>query len=472
MNNAFSAVSVLVAITLVATLSTHALDSSRSLTQHGITWTFDREVQYGKFVNGDYYIVDGGQGIKIDNVTPRAEQGRNGSMIDPVVGGQAYDSRAGGYVGSLNVGFPLTIRAGQSLVSAVSVGDEDVDDRGFVKPSWGGARVSLEHARLKSAAVLTVVGSPPAPDSFRPAYLAGPKTLHSLGKVDRTLLLGLPSPKSLPDIRFHERALERPWIGHTKDYLARAIHPTENMPNYHREVGECLGIASLLLLTDSITERLLIGYIQNAIDSYQMAVGGAGDSAFYDWNVIYSGWLLGDRDMIMLFLERRSKTPCRAEEHFYYWNEAKSTLRSSIVSPGKTWTGATVFFRKGIGMSEHEHLHPTEWDRVANGGGAKQESYRQCCDSLPNLGLALAAKITGGRPLLAKPAVVDYLNRWMTEPFGELLKVAAPGLLDRTGDSTRKLGSDFEDQMWIQYGTMERRMEAPGGTGQLRIQGK
>ena len=37
--------------------------TTKSIQQYGITWSFADSVKYGQFVNGDYWVVDPGNGI-------------------------------------------------------------------------------------------------------------------------------------------------------------------------------------------------------------------------------------------------------------------------------------------------------------------------------------------------------------------------------------------------------------------------
>src|SRR4030042_5064348 len=85
--------------------------SCNSISQYGITWTFDKEYQYGQFANGDYWVIGP---VKIVKITPESKailgtttisgftpgsgpnasiRIMNGSVINPAPGnGQAYDN--------------------------------------------------------------------------------------------------------------------------------------------------------------------------------------------------------------------------------------------------------------------------------------------------------------------------------------------------------------------------------------------
>src|SRR5512133_2974517 len=101
---------------LALAFKTYSQDSTKVITQYGVTWSFDKNYRYGQFVNGDYWVV-GPVTIKSINpasVVVSAQNNRviNGSMINPAINLlQGYDSRMLGTEGkcwdaSLNVARP------------------------------------------------------------------------------------------------------------------------------------------------------------------------------------------------------------------------------------------------------------------------------------------------------------------------------------------------------------------------------
>ena len=44
------------------------MERTRSVTQYGITWTFDQKVHVGRFINGDYYVVGPVTVVAIDPI--------------------------------------------------------------------------------------------------------------------------------------------------------------------------------------------------------------------------------------------------------------------------------------------------------------------------------------------------------------------------------------------------------------------
>ncbi len=456
----------LLAATITAWGGDLSAATATQLSQYGITWFFAKPVEYGTFVNGDYYVVDPGGGVQISSVTPVPADGRNGSMVNPVpfpnwgvVKNQGYDNRIAYYNASAALAFPAVLTAGKSLVSTVSLQPSDLNSTGTsYTASWQTkVKPATAHIALKSAAVLTVLAKHPPAGSFRPPFVGSVKPLYNVSQIQTKYLPKLTAPATAPTgtVAYFERGLERPWLLHGYDWEARLMHPLENMHNYHQNVGEFLSEASLVMLTKLCTETLRNRYIQSGIDAYHTVILGVADSAFFEWQAIYTGMLLGDSAMANV-IRTSSITQGRASEKFYFWADRTTTIPPSEgVTPGRTWSGATVFFRKQYGVGEHEHLHPSQWGLATTStnpleGGKKSESYRQANDSVPHLGMFLSSRILGGQGYWKNTANDAYLERWMTEdwaPYSAIINQYWSGV----PNYTRNMGSQFMNEMWSLY---------------------
>ena len=95
---------------------------------------------------------------------------------------------------------------------------------------------------MKTAAILTVLESEAPLGSFRPPYCGSDKTVkfHSK-KLDYSLLARLKPVPGVSPLSTVERYFERPWLDHVPLWMAGAQHPTDNMPNYGREIGTQVG---------------------------------------------------------------------------------------------------------------------------------------------------------------------------------------------------------------------------------------
>ena len=49
--------------------------AAQQLTKNDITWTFDRDYTTGQFANGDYWVVDPGNGVVIVKIDPPSVSG-------------------------------------------------------------------------------------------------------------------------------------------------------------------------------------------------------------------------------------------------------------------------------------------------------------------------------------------------------------------------------------------------------------
>ncbi|WP_143305761.1 hypothetical protein [Marispirochaeta aestuarii] len=429
------------------------------ISQYGITWTFSEPVFFGTYITGDYWVVGP---VTIESVSPApgtvtangVTRFGNGSMINPMTGnGQAYDENANGWNASKVISFPITLFPGQSIVSTESISDFRLNSDGQIE-TVDGKKPSLNHCSLWSAAVLTCVSEEQTANTFRPPFVGDDKPVYSADNLNFNLLPQLSPTNSAPsNIDYYSRLIQRPWITHNTDWLARSIHPAMNMPSYHREVVSNLSTIATLLLTEGIQNEDLVLYaIQNGIDWYHMCILGNGDSAFIEWPVLFAGLMLGDNTILSAFTSGSNKTLSRSVDKTYYWSDHHSSISSSIVTAGNTWTSYSrtpiPFWRQSStnGSQEHEHLDPSEWDLVSDGGGGKREVYR-VINSRAWLGVGFSAIVLGIKNEWDHPAYFDYLDRWMRES-GSYIK----SLYSSADPEDYQCGnSDFVTDMWNEY---------------------
>ena len=159
------------------------------ITQYGVTFTFAESVPFGRFANGDFWVL---APVTVTRITPNFAGGHHGWEVNPAdTTAQGFDARLAYYDAQRVPALPYQASAGESLVKAISLaplGDE-------------GCRPCL-----KTAAVLTVVGAVP-PDRgatvLRPPYFGGDKPLYSTAGLRLDLLPTLAavgSPPTLDDV--------------------------------------------------------------------------------------------------------------------------------------------------------------------------------------------------------------------------------------------------------------------------------
>ncbi|RYY30431.1 MAG: hypothetical protein EOO04_04790, partial [Chitinophagaceae bacterium] len=212
-----------------------------SVSQYGITWTFDKPAVTGKFITGDWWVL---APVTIKSVTPapgpaavdtaKLEKNRwndtslkndttlrNGSMIILRAGNrQAYDSRAAAFSKEDIIRFPLNLEAGKSLVSSVSNTTLPVDH--FSKEIMWESEMKSETV-IKTSAVLTTVSKIPPPDAFRPPYAGIMKPIFRASDIQWNLLPKLSAPGEVPSWQLFERYLQRPWIDHVMSWSQQQL---------------------------------------------------------------------------------------------------------------------------------------------------------------------------------------------------------------------------------------------------------
>jgi hypothetical protein len=281
--------------TIVFSANTFA-EMSDSVSQWGITWTFDQQYECGQFVNGDWWVIGP---VDIIGITPESKEVssviKNGSMINPMPGKQGFDNTIKAWDVNTNVALgvsetsPLQVEPGSSLVSSISKDGEN------------------NRPQLKTAAVLTVLASEPPQGSFRPAYCGTDKDIKfDTSQLDYSLLKQFEPVSSTPSFNAVERHFERPWIDLLTQETGRFIHPSENMPDYGRNMSSQIGVGALMLNIDSTNEKkstLLIRMVQLGIDFHALAMNGrqwfnnGGHASGRKFPILFAGFMLGDSAM-------------------------------------------------------------------------------------------------------------------------------------------------------------------------------
>ncbi|MBW3625499.1 MAG: hypothetical protein KY468_19050 [Armatimonadetes bacterium] len=416
------------------------LPLQQSVTQHGITWTFDKPARVGRFINGDRYVVGP---VTVREIDPRPQYGaeipeaeldsldrerpvshrvRNGFMLNPPAAMKiSYDSGIRNWFDPSRISkLPVPMKPGDSLVSTISM------PKGLVLSAQLQNLIERgvgDGSPLRTAAVLTCVKQPLPPDAFRPAYCDRQQKIYLSRNLKRERLPTLPAPKSLPKIGLYVRFTERPWVG-TGFFGFES--PVENMPQYAREYGRVVGNSALLLCTDLRPEQkepLLVNFVQVGLDLAGMI--RAGHPGWTAWGghgsgrklpIVFAGLLLGDSQLARINRSFPQVSFGEDEQTAY----------------GDSWTGAKVVFTghsgidaatgvgrsRGNGWGPYEHTPPSEWKE----GQKTSEDYRRCCTSVGWVAQALALRLLRAEDAWGHDAFFDYVNRWMEEDDTEFVK--------------------------------------------------
>lgn len=441
-----------------------------SLTKDGITWTFNRAVPIGTFVNGDFYVV-GPVTITNINPLPTVANERHGSVLN-LPGNlnsiSPFDSRVTGnrYKPEFRVYPPFTMAAGDTLMSSISIGSKGEF------PAWMREGNETPESYVRSVSVLTCLASPVRTDAFRPAYVDRTQHLYFADDLKRNLLPNLPKVASVPSVEIMAFHFSRPWLEVCYFGFDAAV---EYQAVYGREVGRAAGMASLLLMLDftpAQKETLLINFVQYGIDLWGLAGAGypgwpahGGHGSGRKWPIIFSGIMLGDEEM---------KHPSTTFPNLRFGEDMHTAFASC-------WTGADAVYTGHQGLWDgspvssqlswgpYEHMLPSQWPVAfaAESNWHIGEDYRRCCTSIAWVGQALAARLMGAETLWNHPPFFAYVNRWMTED--DTSHVAT--ILSATGRDysanfgrQRQAWDPFVNQMWAAYANNRPPMLSPIGT--------
>lgn len=420
-----------------------SLPLQESVSQNGITWTFDKPVRVGKFLTGDWYVVGP---VTVKAIDPKPLWGdevkgapetaakctegnfpgqfaRNGSTLNvpatvpldaihkrPAASG--FDSRMpmNAYDPKQFTRLPIAMNPGDSLLSSIS------------KEPYDGTP-------LKALAVLTCVAAPPPPDAFRPGFCQTATCKPYLARnLRRDRLLKLPVPAGAGKVSPKDYAsfFEGPWVDTVG--FGRAM-PRKKFAYYGSQISELGGACSLLLLLDypaADKEPLLVNMVQVGIDLHGLVRGGGdwpgegGGAAGRKWFITFAGLMLDDPSMYEL-----SKSFPAARFH-----EDDQTTFCPVVYEGKTyehsWSGAKVIwtghygYYKGqfpakpmsSGYGPTDLFAPGQWPRPWNEGS---EGYRRNGTGASWVAQALAARMIHAEKHWDHDAYFAYVDRWMTE---------------------------------------------------------
>lgn len=422
----------IVTVVILAVGSVHAADR---ITQYGIIWTFDKDYPSGQFCTGDYWVVGPVKivGITTDLHAPgfAPRPGEDGTMVNPGTDArQGYDNRLTSYDVTLNSGLPngkpvskenpLVVTADASVVSMVSwLYKSEMDTEPGTPKFNGGTKAPRPVTR--SGAVLTVLKSAPPEGSFRPAYAGTDKSIKfNISHLDKTKLKNLAPVGETPDPAKMLRQIERPWIDHVNEYLGAMIHPSENLPNYGRDLALLMSQATLLLNVDFAQlpdrpskDKLLIAVVQFGIDCTGIADNGGGWPANgghalgRKWPILFAGTILNDPHMKSA---GTWKTRFQEDEQTFYVSQAEVAMtKSAEWRPDKRGGNPTPYKPEDIGMAEWGITHTkkpqadnAEWKATYRGvNGPVFQAFVLC------------ARIMDQQEAWNHKPLFDYADRWM-----------------------------------------------------------
>lgn len=426
-----------------------------SLTQYGITWTFDKAYPVGQFVSGDYWVLGP---VTLIGITPASvdlgDRGVvHGAMLNPAVGWeQGYDTWMFGadynseYNAALNAARPngqalsaqnpLVIDSPASLISGIST-----------LPL--GTSIANQ---VRTMAVLTVVTTPPAGNSFRPPYVGADKTIrHTLADLDMGRLPALALPEGLSYESFNlenpngdpftlDRVAEklaarfqRPWIEHMLGWIKEAFCPRDNMPNYGREIASCVSDAALALMLDLPAAQkltLAMRLAQYGLDTFgiaQMPQGhnnweaDGGHQSGRAFPLVFAGYICADAAITQVL----AKSGQSAYQGGYYagnlpadyFNFGEIDQTFYVTARDIALPHSDADPRSPLIQYTEADLGKAEWgiNHVWNPNADNNNwlaMYRDTC-GMSWSGYILASRILGIEADWNHPPIFDYMDRYM-----------------------------------------------------------
>ncbi len=431
-----------------------------SIEQHGITWSFASEQQYGQFANGDYWVVGPVKIINISNnyhnegFTPSQKQ--DGSMINPGTNSnQGYDGTLNSYNPTLNVNYPndqiisrdnvLLLGVNESLVTSVSWLYNSETDKETGTPRFNRG-TNTPRPVLRTAAILTCLSEAPPEGSFRPPYCGSDKSIkYNKNKIKMSLLKNL-SPSnitSIPDVAQIERQFQRVWLDHVYQSFGAYLHPSENMRHYGRDLAKDIGDAALILNLDFSSlpgspskDVLLYEFIQLGIDFAGIADNGGSwppNGGFHmgrKWPILFAGIMLEDDHMKNV---GNWSTVFQEDAQTFYVSQAEIDItNSNLWNPDSRINNPQPYSQSNLGLPEWGIRHATQPTRDALNWDA---TYRHI-NGVANSGFVLAAHIMEQTPTWNHQPLFDYMDRWW-----ELTN----------GTYTSQITTPFTKSMWEEY---------------------
>ncbi len=404
--------------------------TASSVSQYGITWTFDKAYSVGQFAGGDYWVVGP---VKITSITPNAASGLNGWQVNPPLtgnrvsgdldcvngdcGGQSFDSAGEYYSASRMPSLPYTANGGESIVKVISRTGHGSDCDG-------------SNPCLQTAAILTVLSSVPPNNGatvFRPPYVGTNKPLFSTASFD-TQMGTLPRLAStsavdsnLTGMTAARDKILRPDIGYHVEEI-NAFHPVDNVgltnPYSPGIVGEYTDSILRALVVKSgddetVRRQIMLAAVQRGIDIYgERAMG-------MHWYAA-GGTNFGTRLPIVVAAYMLNNQTIK--------DTINNSVRNDFAETGSVWPssksgGQPVWGQDRGGETAYwQHVQAadetgTTWDPyfLIDGANAPSTTYQMCCSTAALKGNSLVVHlIPGMQSVWNDDVTLDYVQRWVS----------------------------------------------------------
>lgn len=395
-----------------------------SVSQYGITWTFDKPYPVGQFANGDWWVAGP---VTITAMSPAFTGTQNGWEANPNSGDlQGLDSRLEGFQAGRVPALPYVATPGKSIIKGVSKSGACGNDAQFHYPC------------LTTAAVLTVLGSVPpdgGKDSFRPPFFGADKPMFPTSQLK---LASLPSKapvagaKTLAEVA---RRYQRVQVDYGSNWYVRYMHASHNytfvdnptndqVSEYGSELGiDADEVALRLMLNDATAAKMpaVINYVQAGIDYYGMHKGGVkwtSDGGHFlgrKLPAVFAAVMLDDPGMKSEISGATDNTYGDDGQAYYTSNpKTVAAMQAAGYKPalyGKFCDPGEYEEQQSIDRGPRDCRDPIG---MIDGGEAPGDSYQYCCVMQPLKGASLAARLLpGGKAVWNHDATHDLVDRWV-----------------------------------------------------------
>ena len=319
--------------------------------------------------------------------------------IDPKPFRNHFDSRIPG--SSPSETYPMVLSPGDTLVCTeswlpVQPGyPSEKSSGGFTAP----------RPCLRKAATLTCVADPVPSGTFRPPY-CGHDGLWRVSDISWQRLPVMPANVNpLPSVP----SLGRVWLDghHAAPWIRRYLHPTENLPDYGRDLATRFNEAALVAMVTHDRD-LVIKLVQIGIDTYGNLKAGlswrsdGGHGSGWKWPILFAGRLLNDASMLAI-----------GKDHEFATDPQMGKVRTF----GEDCS--TFSYQHNIG-TQAQPVWQTRYDwcgRHCYNPNDCQEPYREAGTANTWLGAALGARLMGLKAAWNHDPFFEYVDLYAKKNF-------------------------------------------------------
>jgi len=388
--------------------------TTRSVSQWGITWSFDKDYECGQFANGDYWVkTDSSTGrVVITRIEPDLMlfDGKpvHGFEINPSPYKQGLDGRLTVFDPNLIPSLPYKAKPGDSILKGVSH---------IPCPN------SNCYPGIKTASVLTVVSAIPKDNGstiFRPPYVGKNKPMRSTAEIKWSRVPVFDPVDDAPSLTWVVEKLGHVQMDHIRGNNMQT-RPNDNLSDYGADINQIHGDAVLRLMlndTQRAKTAAMIAVLQAGIDHYHFILEGqtwprgGGEQPGRIILPLFSSYILDDPEM-------QSVVSAQSPDLQYPY-EIK-TLHENA--------SGIVLWGHYEGYNDEE----TYWDKLEKGSAASGAStladpyrfidggyipgdvYQLCCTSQGFKQTALIMNLMPGlRKIWKHEHLLSYADRWVT----------------------------------------------------------